>query len=142
MSARPPARHSRRSPQSSRAATLAKDSPARLLVLESCIGLRAASTPASQACAQVARRTAGYGIDSGGGEKATARFSSGSPVPQPDPEQCFNFQNHGAWTIHDVVAVEGFNEALVYAFKSDNQVRVLPLTPPSPPLPPLVPPLV
>ena len=56
----------------------------------------------------------GYGVSEG-----VAAYSSG--YAKPDPERCFNFQGHGDWSIHDVVTVAGFNEALVYAFKSDNQ---------------------
>ena len=68
----------------------------------------------------------GYGmvLDSGDDGSMTSApvlvpvYSSG----MPSNDTCATLQkNHGDWSVHDVVTVPNFDEALVYVFKSDNQ---------------------
>lgn len=65
----------------------------------------------------------GYGVmleDGTGTGTGVPLFSSGEPS-EPRTDKCKNLQGHGDWSVHDVVTVPGFDEALVYVFKSDNK---------------------
>jgi hypothetical protein len=64
----------------------------------------------------------GYGV-----ELAAAAPPAGEPVLDIDgevegpPQMCPGLQGSREFGLNDVVQIAGFNEALVYAFKSDNQ---------------------
>ena len=62
----------------------------------------------------------GYGTTLADGTSVPL-FSSGEPSTITAPPQCISLQPHRPWSVHDVVTVPGFDEALVYVFKPDNQ---------------------